>query len=200
MRLKVIDAAWIADNALDRYAKETIDSESMRLSAERAYTPTFVSSSVSKTFELVCDDAVAAYSRNYDKVVVIVDCFPMMRIDGCPLMARYGCRHQDLLRAHGISPQQFLDLFERFVQRKCNCGAKTDDGILVWLKDKAVVFDEWKSAILGRFGSSLCDFEKDGAFAANPGFVYRAEPNGDIVKPLSSLGAFRIRKIVEKIA
>ena len=201
MRLKVIDAAWIADKALDDYARGVICGESASSVSDADYRPSFVSSSASKAFDDVYERAVDGYYRTYDKVVVVVDCFPMMRVNGCGLMTRYDCGSQRFLRSHGISPQQFLDFFEKFVQRKCHDGVKTDDGCrCVWLKDKVALFDEWKSALLGRFGSSLCDFSKDGEFAMNPNFISRCGLKDVTVKPLSSLGAFRMRKIVEKIA
>ncbi len=200
MRLKVIDAAWVADKALDEYAAAVIGNEREPSFGRSECLQSSVGASAAKLFDSVYKRAVDGYSSRFDKTVAIVSCFPMMRVADCGVMTRYVCGNKGFLRGHGISPSQFLDHFERFVQRKCNCGAMTEDGNCVWLKDKAVSYGEWREAILGCFGSSLCDFERDGVFASNPGFVTRFVADGCEIKPLGSLSAFRIRKIVEKIA
>lgn len=199
MRLKVIDAAWIADKALDEYAATVIGNERLSSLDCSECAQSSVSASVSKLFESVCKRAVDSYSSRFYKTVAIVSCFPMMRIADCDVMTRYVCENRGFLRGHGISPSQFLDHFERFIQRKCNCGAMTEDGNCVWLKDKVVFYGEWREAILGCFGSSLCDFERDAVFSSNPGFVKRFVADGCEIRPLGSLSAFRIRKIVEKL-
>lgn len=193
--LKVVDAAWIADRALDLYAEETV----RRGLPEEGCRSASVLPSVSSLFDAVYEDGVKGGYGKFDVVAVVVSCFPLMRVGGWSGVHRYLCRDERTLLNDGISPSQFLEFFERFVQSKSGRGTATVDGKCVWLKDRCAAYGDWTDALNGRFGSSLCDCARDGAFASNPGFIIRFDSENAEMSTLPPMSAFRIRRAVEKI-
>lgn len=199
MRIKAIDAAWIADKALDAYAENVIASEAVGDLASSDRVSLYADSSVFGLFGEVYDDAISYDAVHSDVVLVIVGCFPLMRNGGLSMMNRYECANERLLRSHGISVAQFLEFFEKFIQLKCSDGIMTEDGGVIWLKDRRASVEDWKNALVERFGRSICDFDKGTPFSENPNFISSVDPQKCGFAELDPLSRFKLRKTVRKI-
>ena len=199
MKVKIIDASWIADKAMDGYAEMIISSESVNV-ASRIRNPTsFVRASVKKLFEKIYHDAISSYSIGYDKILIVVSCFPIMRLNKPTILTRYVCKNSGYLHSHGISSSQFLELFEKFIQVKCKNGDVTQYNNCVWLKSKTASFDDWKTAILDNFGSTMCDFSKDSIFENNPNFILNVDLKSSGSRDIDALEKFKLDKNVKNL-
>ena len=137
MRIKLIDAAWIADKSLDIYASQFADCTEDRSSLIKHRT-LCTQSKVMNIFKSVYDDMISFYNKcGYDKIVIIVPCFPLMRVKSfSALITRFICGNTNLLASYGISSNQFLDFFENFIQSKCPCDYNEYENNVFWVKRK----------------------------------------------------------------
>lgn len=201
MRVKVIDSSLIADKALDVYAANNSIKED-DAEVRKNFVPTSTKSSVLKVFKEVFNSSIDGYMRTYDKVVVVFPCFPLMRMSGSPsIMTRYICKNSAFLRTLGISSNQFLDYFEKFVQNICSGGEITtlNDGKVILLKERYALLKDWTEALVNRFGMSIIDLSIESPFLNNPKFILTMESDLSIFNQIPDDVKEKCKKIVDMI-
>lgn len=200
MRIKLIDAAWLADKSLDVYASQFADCTEDRSSLIKHRT-LCTQSNVMDIFKRVYDDMISFYNKcGYDKIVIIVPCFPLMRVKSfSALITRFICGNTNLLASYGISSNQFLDFFEHFIQLKCPCDYNEYENNVFWLKEKNTLLMEWKDSFIEYFGSSLINMECDDFFKCNPRFITTMENQTINFTEQSPLVKCKINNIISKI-
>lgn len=199
MKIKAIDASLIADKALDIYSSRVMKFNVTASAIKNRSSST--KSSVLKIFDEVLDAVVAECRGTYDKIVVCVGCFPLMRMKSAPsLMTRLICKNSIFLREHGVSSSQFLDYFEKYVQMKCQF-EKTEhyDGYVVFLKEKYTFCSDWMRILSEHFGSAILDRAECELFSSNPRFIVTMESQPDMFTEFPKDVEYKDRKIVESI-
>jgi len=199
MKIKAIDASLIADKALDIYSSRVMKFHVTATAIKNRSSST--KSSVLKIFDEVMDAVVDECRGVYDKVIVCVGCFPLMRMKSSPsLMTRLICKNSIFLREHGVSSNQFLDYFEKYIQMKCQ-SEKTEhyDGYVVFLKDKYTFCSEWMQLLTEHFGNSIIDFAECNLFSNNPRFIVTMESQTEMFTEFPKDIEYKDRKIIESI-
>ena len=114
-------------------------------------------------------------------------------------MTRFICGKPAILKDYGISSNQFLEFFEKFVQLKSEEPfVRGDDGVF-WVKERTTLLSEWRDAFSAYFGSSIVDFDKDAPFSRNPGFISTMESGKIEFLPQNPLAKCKIDAAVAKI-
>ena len=166
--------AWIADKSLDLYCASLPKESAVESNVKSKYRSKSVASSVGKIFSSVFDSAISGYSKKFDKVFVIVPCFPMMRMRQASIISRFICMDDGFLAELGVSSNQFQEFFEKFIVQKCRNEYLTKDDTVencFILNGRGVLLKDWVDAITDCYGSSLVDFSKSSPFDSNPCFI-----------------------------
>ena len=194
MTVKAVDAALIADKALDVFAARA-------LGGNRKCSLSAMRKAAAAIFDEVLDAVVAECRGKHARVVVCVGCYPLMRARGVSaLMTRLICRNSTFLRENGISSGQFLDCFEKYIRSKCRF-EKTEHygGYVVFLKEKHTFCSDWMRLLSEHFGSAILDQTECGVFADRPHFISTMESDGAMYTPIPADVEFKDRQIVESL-
>lgn len=201
--VKVVDIAWIADKSLDIYcaslSKETIESFS---NVKSKYRSKSVASSVGKIFSSVFNSAIAEYSKKFEKVFVIVPCFPIMRMKQASIISRFICMDDGFLSELGVSSNQFQEFFEKFIMQKCRNEYLTKDetfGNCFILNGRGVLLKDWTDAIVDVYGSSLVDLSKSGIFENNPGFINTMKHRPESFTETTEEMKFKLKELIKNL-
>ena len=202
--IKVVDIAWIADKSLDIYCSK-ISSKSVAESIDlqkAKYRHKAVAASVGKIFSSVFNEVMSDYSKKYDKVFVIVPCYPIMRMRQPSIISRFICRNDELLSEFGVSSNQFLEFFEKFIMNICKNEYITKIGEFencYVLKGKNILFHDWIDSIVEHYGSYLVDCSKTEPFDSNPNFIMTMEYNIDIFLKTTNEIRFKTKSLLENL-
>lgn len=194
--IKVIKAEWIADKALDMYCATQMD----KVQTDKPiYRTTAVKSQISKIIEDVLKTVEDTY-LSYDTIIITVPCFPIMRFKDSPsIITRLICKHPMFLKKYGISSVQFLDYFEKFIQKHCDYDGISKHGNIIFLKSKYILQKEWEEALNNKFGSTLLNFEKDYIFTTNPNFISSIESDDSLYQPITDEQKYKINTVLDEI-
>lgn len=197
--VKVIDIAWIADKALDLYCA-SLNVKGTSIEPKRRFHSASVSASIGEIFANVFNSAVDKYSVKYDKVFIVVPCFPIMRMRQASIISRFICKNADFLFDLGVSSNQFQDFFEKFISIKCKneYATKVNDKCFL-LNGRGVLLHDWLEAIVAHYGSSLVDFAKTAPFDSNPGCICTMEHNLSVFTETSEETKFKIGELIKNL-
>lgn len=201
--VKIVDIAWIADKSLDLYCESLQKNNSEENCIVKSkYRSKSVASSVRKIFSSVYDSVLSEYSKKFEKVFVVVPCFPIMRMRHASIISRFICMDDGFLSELGVSSNQFQDFFEKFIMQKCKNEYMTKDDKIencFILNGRSVLLKDWVEAIKEVYGSSLVDFSKTEPFDSNPGFINTIMDREGFFTDTSEETKFKLRELIKNL-
>lgn len=170
--VKVIDISLIADRSLDIYCSELPKIENTAEYRCKGHVPKKVAASVGKIFSKVTENVMDQCCQKFDKVFLIVPCYPINRLKNGLVLTRLLCRNSDILAEMGVSSSHFLEFFEKFISLKCVNEYVTQlrENAYV-LNARNALYGDWVEAIKNTYGSSLVDDTIEDEFKNNPNFI-----------------------------
>ena len=195
--IKLIKAEWIADKSLDMYCSLHMEEE--QCNNRPIYRTLEIKSKIGKIFDDVLKTVEDTY-LSYDKIIVTVPCFPIMRMKDSPsIITRFICKHPKFLKEHGISAVQFLDYFEKFIQKNCDTDGLSKSGNIYFLKSKYILEKEWIDEVIKQNGRLLVNDDKDYIFINNPDFVISLESDRTLFSKITREQQYKLETVVNEI-